>query len=182
MKTNAIIEWSATLLSLAFLLGIIKRKAWAWPLGTLSSVLSVFLFFRIGLYAETGLYAVYAVMGCYGWVLWNRVSTHESVALVDYPWSKQWWVLLGIPTALVLGYFINTLPGVSLAYYDAFTSVFALIATWQETRRIRTSFHYWIPLNIASIFLYGSKGLWIYAGLMIIYSIMSVVGYLNWRK
>jgi hypothetical protein len=30
--------------------------------------------------------------------------------------------------------------------------------------------------------LYGVKGLWVYAGLMVIYSVMSVVGYLNWRK
>jgi nicotinamide mononucleotide transporter len=74
------------------------------------------------------------------------------------------------------------LPGVSFAYFDSFTTVFGLWATWQETRRIRTAFHYWIPLNIASMVLYGMKGLPVYAGLMGIYSILSVVGFIRWRK
>ena len=40
----------------------------------------------------------------------------------------------------------------------------------------------WIPLNIASMVLYGMKGLPVYAGLMGIYSILSVVGFIRWRK
>jgi len=123
-------------------------------------------------------------MGFYGWWEWSRTSSldHGEVALIDYPWKKQWWVLLGIPSVLGLGYFLSTLPEVSYGYWDAFTTVFALIATWQETKRIRTAFHYWIPINLASMLLYGFKGLWVYATLMLIYSAMSVVGYLNWRK
>ena len=72
MSLDFILEWSATLLSLIFLIGIIQRKVWAWPVGTLSSALSVVLFFRIGLYAETGLYIFYVVMGFYGWSQWRK--------------------------------------------------------------------------------------------------------------
>ncbi|MCH9810043.1 MAG: nicotinamide riboside transporter PnuC [Bacteroidetes bacterium] len=182
MSLDFILEWSATLLSLIFLIGIIQRKVWAWPAGTLSSALSVVLFFRIGLYAETGLYIFYVVMGFYGWSQWRKNTSEAKVALVDISLKTQLLALLGIPLAMILGYGLNALPGVSFAYFDAFTTVFGLWATWQESRRIRTAFHYWIPLNIASVVLYGAKGLWVYAVLMIIYSVMSVVGFIRWRK
>jgi nicotinamide mononucleotide transporter len=182
MSLDFILEWSATLLSLIFLIGIIQRKVWAWPAGTLSSALSVVLFYRIGLYAETGLYVFYIAMGFYGWFQWKRNSSATEVELVDIPLSTQLLALLGIPIALILGYCLNALPGVDFAYFDSFTTVFGLWATWQETRRIRTAFHFWIPLNLASMILYGMKGLPIYAGLMVIYSIMSVVGFIRWRK
>lgn len=182
MSIDQVLEWSATLLSIIFLFGIINRKVWAWPAGALSSALSVVLFYRIGLYAETGLYVVYAVMGIYGWWAWRTVSQDQEVELVDISARVQSLALLGIPTALALGYGLNQLPGVSYAYFDAFTTVFGLWATWQEARRIRTAFHYWIPLNIASVILYGAKGLWVYAALMVFYSIMSVYGFIRWRK
>jgi nicotinamide mononucleotide transporter len=121
-------------------------------------------------------------MGFYGWSQWRKNTSEAKVALVDISLKTQLLALLGIPLAMILGYGLNALPGVSFAYFDAFTTVFGLWATWQESRRIRTAFHYWIPLNIASVVLYGAKGLWVYAVLMIIYSVMSVVGFIRWRK
>jgi len=182
MQTDLLLEWSATLLGLLFIYGLIERKVWAWPSGILSSALSVALFLRAGLYAESGLYFVYVLMGFYGWKQWYVRSWGERVELISLPRKFQLLALLGIPTALVLGYALHTLPGVSYAYFDAFTTVFGLWATWQEAKRIRTAFHYWIPLNIASVVLYGVKGLWVYAVLMVIYSAMSVVGFIRWRK
>ncbi len=182
MSVNFVLEWSATLLSLAFLVGLIQRKVWAWPAGIVSSALSVALFLRIGLFAEMGLYTVYVVMGFYGWTHWTTHAEENQVYLVDLPAKIQRFAWLGLPVAALLGWSLNKLPGVSYAYFDALTTVFGLWATWQETRRIRTAFHYWIPLNIASVALYGMKGLWVYAALMVIYSIMSVIGFIRWRE
>jgi nicotinamide mononucleotide transporter len=182
MTIDFTLEWVATILSLVFLTGIIRRKIWAWPAGTLSSIFSVALFYRTGLYAESGLYFFYVILGIYGWWHWKQNAQLDTVELVTISSCTQSLALLGIPIAVVLGYFLNALPGVSFAYFDAFTTVFGLWATWQETRRIRTAFHYWIPLNIASVILYGIKGLEVYACLMVIYSIMSVIGFIRWRK
>ena len=182
MSVNFVLEWSATLLSLAFLVGLIQRKIWAWPTGIVGSALSVALFLRAGLYAEMGLYTVYVVMGFYGWIQWSTHAGENQVSLVNLAARTQRLAWLGLPIAALLGWSLNKLPGVNYAYFDALTTVFGLWATWQETRRIRTAFHYWIPLNIASVALYGMKGLWVYAALMVIYSIMSVIGFIRWRE
>jgi nicotinamide mononucleotide transporter len=129
-----------------------------------------------------GLYIVYVIMGFYGWTQWTTHASSDQVDLVNLHPKIQRLAWLGLPIAALLGWSLNQLPGVSYAYFDALTTVFGLWATWQETRRIRTAFHYWIPLNIASVVLYGMKGLWVYAALMVIYSIMSVIGFIRWRE
>lgn len=183
MQWNSILEWSGAVFSLLFLFALIARKTWAWPAGIAGSAVSVVFCYRVGLYAETGLYVVYVLMGFYGWYQWRMApSENDEVALVDVPWRAQWPALLGIPLALLLAFGLSHLPGVSFAIADSFTSVFALIATYQETRRIRTAFHYWIPINLATVGLYAAKGMWVYAALMVVYSVMSVFGYLRWRK
>ena len=183
MNWNVLLEWSGAAFSLLFLFGLVARKTWAWPAGIVGSAISVLFCLRVGLYAETGLYVIYVLMGFYGWYQWHRApSENDEIVLVDLPWRRQWPSLLGIPAALLLAFALSHLPGVSFAYADSFTSVFALIATYQETRRIRTAFHYWIPINLATVALYAVKDLWVYAALMVIYTAMSVVGYIKWKK
>ncbi len=99
MSLDFVLEWSATLLSLIFLVGIIQRRVWAWPAGTLSSALSVVLFYRIGLYAETGLYVFYVVMGFYGWSQWRKNTSEATVALVDIPVKTQLFSPIGNPVS-----------------------------------------------------------------------------------
>lgn len=180
------IEILATLLSVGFLIGVIHLKVWAWPLGALSSGLSMWLFVRSGLYSETLLYFIYVLVGFYGWWEWTRADKQNSnpgqVDLVDVPWRKQHYLVWGFPAALLLAYLMHLIPGASMPLFDSFTTVFALIATYQEAKRIRTAFHYWIPVNIATTVLYLIKGYEIYGALMVFYSVMSVYGYLRWRK
>ena len=82
MSIDFTLEWVATILSLVFLTGIIRRKIWAWPAGTLSSILSVALFYRTGLYAESGLYFFYVILGIYGWWHWKQNAQLDTVELV----------------------------------------------------------------------------------------------------
>jgi nicotinamide riboside transporter PnuC len=127
MSVNFVLEWSATLLSLAFLVGLIQRKVWAWPAGIVGSALSVALFLRIGLYAEMGLYTVYVIMGFYGWTQWSAHASSDQVDLVNLHPKIQRLAWLGLPMAALLGWSLNQLPGVSYAYFDALTTVFGLV-------------------------------------------------------
>ena len=41
---------------------------------------------------------------------------------------------------------------------------------------------YWFLLNLASIWLYQNRNLDIYAALIALYSVLSVVGFVSWRR
>jgi len=65
---------------------------------------------------------------------------------------------------------------------DILITVFCFIATFKETHKIVTAWIYWIILNVASFVLYLQSDLFIYALLMLIYTALSVKGYLIWNK
>ena len=123
MSLDFILEWSATLLSLIFLVGVIQRRVWAWPAGTLSSALSVVFILPHWTLRRNWALCFLRSNGFYGWSQWRKNTSQATVALVDLSLKTQILALLGIPLALILGYGLNALPGVSFAYFDSFTTV-----------------------------------------------------------
>ena len=69
-----------------------------------------------------------------------------------------------------------------MPYADAFSTAFSFLATYMEAKKIISTWYFWIILNTFSVWLYWSRGLEVYALLMIVYAVLSVVGLLAWRK
>jgi nicotinamide mononucleotide transporter len=67
-------------------------------------------------------------------------------------------------------------------YLDSFITVFGLLASVKEARKILTSWVYWFVLNAFSILLYYQQGLFYYAALMIVYTLICVGGFISWHK
>ncbi len=71
----------------------------------------------------------------------------------------------------------STIPG-----WDAFTTALSITATWMLARKIIEHWYIWIIVNTVSIGLYIYKGLYPTVILFIVYALMAVVGYIEWRK
>ena len=177
------IEIFAVLASLVFLILLIKQNIWCWIFGIVSSILSAYLFFTLKLYSESLLYVFYTLFGVYGWVVWARVKDELSTPILP-PTTKQALLSLvaGIPTALLIGYLAKRFSDAAIPYIDAFTSVLGLVATYLEAHRYLIAWFFWIVLNAASSLIYYSRGLSIYAVLMLAYFGMSIYGYFKWKK
>ena len=61
-------------------------------------------------------------------------------------------------------------------------TVFSFLGTYLQITKVLESWLYWLVINLASVWLYQDRGLEIYAVLMGLYSILSVYGFLRWRK
>jgi nicotinamide mononucleotide transporter len=48
----------------------VKENIWNWPIGIANSVFFLILFYRVGLYADSGLQIVYIILGFLGWYWW----------------------------------------------------------------------------------------------------------------
>lgn len=84
--------------------------------------------------------------------------------------------------AFGLGVLMESYTEAAYPYFDALTTVFAVIATFMETRKVFSGWYYWIVLNFASIFLYSLKDLDLYTGLAVVNTVMSFVGLYQWHK
>jgi nicotinamide mononucleotide transporter len=65
---------------------------------------------------------------------------------------------------------------------DSFTAAVGVIATWMTARRFIESWLLWIAVNIASVCLYYNTELYFTMSLYLCYVVLSVVGYLRWKK
>ncbi|GAB5540149.1 MAG: nicotinamide riboside transporter PnuC [Salibacteraceae bacterium] len=151
----------------------------------MGSAIGVFLFVwpdaEVKLYSEAVLYSYYVWIGVYGWIRWNKTETSQQI--------KNWGLKLhliafgcGAILAPALGYVMDRLFDSNNPYIDATTTVFSFIASYMQAERIYTSWHFWIVINLISVWLYWNRGLAMYSGLMIIYVGLSMLGLWQWRK
>ena len=183
LSINTIIEITGVLLNLIYTVGVMKEKIWCWPFGIVGSLVSIYLFVDVKLYSEAILYSFYVLFGIYGWYYWTRPIGEQKLKVTEKGW--QWhlsFFLIGIMGALGLGYYFQSSTDANNPFEDAFSTIFSFIATYFETQKILSSWLYWIVLNAFSVYLYYARGLEIYGSLMIVYFILSIFGYLEWRK
>jgi len=50
------------------------------------------------------------------------------------------------------------------------------------TRKILENWLYWLVINSASIYLYLEREFYLYAALFVIYLVIAVYGYVEWRR
>ena len=175
-----ILEISAVLLNICFLILLINERRSCWFFGIAASILSVILFYFQNLYSESILYGFYVMIGIYGWLVWDTKSSDFLIQRIRTGIHIAFLVLGAIAT-YVLGSFMEQRGG-DRVFADAFSTIFGVIASFLEIYKVLSAWIYWIVLNAFSIWLYLVKDLEIYAGLMLLYLVLSVYGLANWRK
>ena len=167
---------------LAFIILLIYEKIWCWPIGIISSALSIYLFYCSKLYAESFLYLYYIFIGLYGWYVWKRnVASKLKVKKVSQIYHLV-ALFLGTTISIALGSLFLSYTDAQRPFADSSSTVFSFIASYMEAHKILSSWILWMVINAFSIWLYLDRGLRIYSGLMVIYFLLSVIGYLQWQK
>ncbi|MFK7974825.1 MAG: nicotinamide riboside transporter PnuC [Halioglobus sp.] len=169
--------------SLVYLVLLVKEKVLCWPFGILGSLLSIYLFYVSKLYSEAVLYFFYAVLGVWGWLRWHQRESRGSNPVIRHTLMYHLRAcLLTALAALGLGYFMLSATDAQRPMFDAFTTTFSFFATYLEIAKVLEAWGYWVILNLASVWLYHDRALDIYAAQIAIYSVLSVWGFVSWRK
>tara|TARA_R110000823_G_scaffold130015_12_gene257945 strand:- start:66326 stop:66922 length:597 start_codon:yes stop_codon:yes gene_type:complete len=180
---SLLLEMAATAANLAYIVLLIRERILCWSFGILGSLLSVWLFMDARLYSEALLYVFYAVMGVWGWLRWQRkLEQDDNPVIVWHLQAHVRAIALGCACALGLGLAAQSFTDAQRPFFDAFTTAFSFIATYMEIARVLEGWVYWFLLNLASIWLYQNRNLDIYAALIALYSVLSVVGFVSWRR
>ncbi len=174
-----VLEIFSVVMNLLFILLLSAQKRLCWLFGIVGSLSGSVLFHQQNYLSESVLYLFYAAIGLYGYWVWNR-PVQDSI-------KRQ------KPSATFIGIAASVLAAFGLAWltekfdadkplYDALSTSFGVYASFLEIYRYLSAWLYWIGINAFSIWLYASKGIWIYASLMLIYTLLSIRGYILWKK
>ncbi len=170
-------EFTAVVLNLLYTWLYMHEQKSGFVAGAIGSALFIYLCAVKKLYAEAVLQLFYVAMALYGLAAPDSTwQVHETGLGYHLP-----WIASGFVSALALGYGLRKFTDQQLPYIDAFTSVFALIATWHMVNFIHENWLYWMAINTLSVFMYARRGLRLASGMFVIYLALSIMGYLNIR-
>ena len=161
-----------------------RQKIWCWPVGLVSVVAFIIVFFEAKLYAAMGLQAIYVVLVLYGWYAWLHGGTGDGELLVSKI-PRRWLGALtvaGVCSTALLSLWLSRRTDESLPLLDAFTTSFSLIAQWMQTRKHLENWLVWIVVDVIYIGMSLTQGLRLTAGLYLVYVVLAVIGYRDWRR
>ncbi len=183
------IELLGALLGLLYIFFSIKQHILTWPTGLFTSVLYIVVFFQSGFYADMGLQVYYVFISIYGWYFWLKGGKKNSVGhqkkLPARKTPKNLLIHLLLATIIIysgilfilLNYTNSTVP-----YMDSLTTALSITATWMLAKKYIEHWIIWIFVDLFSAGLYVYKELWPTVILFLVYTVMAVLGYFEWKK
>jgi len=180
------IELISVITAIIYVILAARHNIWCWIFGIISAILWTYaaaVYYK--LYVDSILQIYYVIMGVYGWYAWSRQSKNNDKAFSVSQLKINHHVLIigsGLILTYVLGTFFKNYTDAAATYLDAFTTVFSIITTVLVAHKILENWLYWIIIDIVYVYLYGERGGYLFAFLNVVYVIIAIVGYWNWRK
>jgi len=181
------LEVLGVITSLIYLYFSVRQIIWLWPFGIISAALFIWIFLSSKFYAAMGLQVYYLGISIYGWMYWVKGSknggAHKELQVTRIPRSLA-WKLSGIGMVLLIGIvaILSFFTDSDVPWGDGFTTAASIIATWMLARKILEHWLIWIVVDLVAAALYFYKGLYPSTFLYIIYAIIAVLGYSQWKK
>ena len=179
------IEIVGAILSLIYLYLSIKQKISLWIFGFLSSALYIVVFFQTKFYADMSLQFYYLVISVYGWFNWKYVKPDTGQELPATKITKRLILQLGASSILIYVIYYLVLAKFTdstIPKADSLVGMLSVIGTWMLARKLIENWLVWIVADGIATGLFFYKGLYPTAVLFIIYTIMAIVGYWQWKK
>jgi nicotinamide mononucleotide transporter len=163
---------------LAYTFLLIEGIVWCWLFGFLSAIGFLWLCIQKRLYAESVLQLFYMGTAVLGYLNWGATSGSVQNSL---PVLYHAGIIAAAGAlTLISGYLLKSLTQAAVPLIDAFTTVFSLFATLLMIYLIPENWIYWIIIDSVSIYLYFKRGLFITAGLFVLYTLMAIYGTIKW--
>jgi nicotinamide mononucleotide transporter len=178
------LEIVAFAVAVAMVLANFRVHPIAWPLAMLSSLMYALLFADSKLYGEAGLQFVFIAVACWGWWQWLRGRGEDGALLRVHHLSRRGLLALGGATLAawpLLGLLLSRATDSDVPYFDALPTVGSLAGQLLLARKCVENWPVWVGVNIVSVALFASKGLWLTVLLYALFTVLALVGWRRWR-
>lgn len=160
----------------------IKENILCWYFGLIQVTVYCFVFYTSKLYSDMILHIIYIFLQIFGWYNWKYGGNNKSTLRITLITKSVLWIMLTLALTLCLGYVMHNKTDASYPYPDAFITVASLVAQYLMIRKVLGSWIFWIVVDVVAIFVYGFKNLYFTTALYIVFLIMAIIGYLQWKN
>lgn len=180
------LEIVAVVMGLASVYFAKKDHLWVYPTGMISTAIYVYLLVQAGLVGDVLINAYYFIMSVYGWFYWTQKKEGITVHAIASINRRE--------TLMSVFLFIGSIVGVGLLYVffdkandwtapvDTLTTALFFVGMWLMARRKIQHWIFWIIGDVISVPLYLVKGLGLTSLQYIIFTLIAIFGYREWKK
>ncbi len=178
------IEFLAVLFGILSVLLSRMEHIWVYPTGLINTTLYIYISINAGLYAEASVNTYYTLMSIVGWIMWaKRIEGKETLHITGSS-NKEWRnaLLFFFASWLVLWLVLSRFTNSTVPLADAFASASAYTGMWLMTRKKLENWIWWTITNVASIPLYFIKGYVFTSFQYLVFLVLAIMGYLEWKR
>lgn len=180
------VEIAGFLTGLLYLYWEYKANRLLWYVGLVMPCMSMYVYFRAGLYADFGMNIYYLVMAVYGLFAWRRrtgAPGGEELRISHFPLRRlPALVLVTGAVYLLIAWVLIRFTNSTVPWLDAFTTALSMTGTWMLARKYIEQWLAWIAVDAVSFGLYFYKDIPLYGILYLVYTVIAVLGYRKWLR
>lgn len=180
-----ILEQFSLVAGLVYIWLQVKQSRWMWPVDILVCIATICVFAHQALWASMGLNVYYLIMGCVGIAAWKKdeAKAEEGALRLRRLTAKTAAVSAVAFVAVTIGLFflLNALNDPS-PVFDALVGGSGIVGTVWLVRCYLGNWWIWIASDTLSVVMCLMQGLYGMAALYAVYTIMAVVGYIQWKR
>jgi nicotinamide mononucleotide transporter len=185
--TLAMSGWEiiAVALGIAYLLLAVRESLWCWYAAFAGTAIYLWLFWQVSLPMESALQLFYLAMAVYGWQQWRSGARRDGGTRPISRWPARlhlYAVIAVLAASAISGALLQRYTDAALPYLDSFTTWGSVLTTWMVARKVLENWVYWLVIDSACIYLYLERGLLLTAVLFMVYLIIVVFGFFQWRQ
>lgn len=161
-----------------------NRSILVYPSGLISVLIYIYLCYLHGIYADMGLNAFYAAMSLYGWYRWHTGAFQDDRAVIGTLTARAQIIYGMLSCMLWAALYMLLVKGTdsTVPILDSFTTGFSIVGMILMAEKKIENWIYWIIVDAVSIPLFWHKGLYLTAIQFLIFCILAVQGYREWKK
>lgn len=177
------LEITAVISALLYVFLAARGNKWCFLFGLISSAIYVYITFKLNFYFDVLINLYYIAMSYFGWISWSTEKDNSTLQISTTPKIQlKLYVIAGGILTIILAFVAEYFSNAQLAYLDAFTTIFAIIATFMVVKKQLENWLIWIVVDLVASGMYFYKELYFTALLFFIYTIIAIVGYFKWKK
>ena len=178
------LEWIATASGVLCVLLLVRRSLWNYPFAILSVSLFAIVFRDAKLYSDALLQIFFIAINIFGWFSWSRSQAGAGEVVVERLTPVQQVGVLSGVIGLTLGWgaIMASQTDATFPYIDAAIAMMSVVAQILLAMRKLENWYLWIAVDLIAIPLFAAKGLYLTAGLYVIYLGLSLWGLRDWAR
>lgn len=177
-----------TVIGVIYLIQEIQASKWMWLSSIIMPVISLFVYFKAGLYADFGIDIYYVIIAIYGFWAWKWGGKADKGSQTELPITKTpakawpWIAVACVVIFFAIRWILVSFTDSSVPNADSFTTTLSIVAMVMLSRKWIEQWWFWAVVDAASTCLYIYKGIYGYAVLYAAYTVLAFYGYARWTK